>query len=227
MTAVAITKPTRNPVSGFIDILRSEQCKLVSVSSTFWTLFAAVVSNVGLAVLLAVVLPGQISPSDLAGVDPVRVSLGGIHLSQLAFGVLGVLVITSEYGTGMIRATLAAVPQRRLMLAAKMIVFAVTALIVGILSSFAAYFASQRFLSGDTLSSSIGDPGVLRAVTSGGLFLTVLGLLGFGLGAITHSSAGAIAAVLGLLFVPPAVVSRRCRSSSASRSSMVALPALT
>lgn len=87
MTAVAITKPTRNPVSGFIDILRSEQGKLVSVSSTFWTLFAAVVSNVGLAVLLAVVLPGQISPSDLAGVDPVRVSLGGIHLSQLAFGV--------------------------------------------------------------------------------------------------------------------------------------------
>lgn len=206
MTATAITRVTRNPLSGFIDILRSEQCKLVSVRSTFWTLFAAVVANIGLAVLLAIVLPDQISPSDLAGVDPVRVSLGGIHLSQVAFGVLGVLVITSEYGTGMIRVTLTALPQRRQMLAAKMIVLTEVALIVGILSSFAAYFVFQGFLAGGTLSSSIGDPGVLRAVIGGGLFLTVLGLLGFGLGAIARSSAGAIAAVFGLLFVPPLLV---------------------
>lgn len=112
------------------------------------------------------------------------------------------LAITSEYTTGMIRATLSAVPQRRLMLAAKVLVFAVTALITGNLSSFAAYFVFQAFLSGDSLRSSIGDPGVLRAVTGGGLFLTVLGLLGLGLGAIIRSSAGSIAALLSLVFVP-------------------------
>lgn len=206
MTAGTITEPTSFPLSHFTDILRSEQCKLLSVRSTFWTLLAAAVFNIGLAALLAIVLPGQISPSDLAGVDPVRVSLGGIHLSQIAFGVLGVLVITSEYGTGMIRATIAAVPQRRLLLAAKVIVFSATALIVGVLTSFAAFFTFQGFLTGDSLSASLGDPGVLRAVTGGGLFLTVLGLLGLGLGAIIRSSAGAIAAVFGLLFVPPFLV---------------------
>ncbi len=135
-----------------------------------------------------------------------RFSLAGLHLSQIAFGVLGVLVITSEYGTGMIRATLAAVPQRRVVLAAKAIVFAVIALIVGIVSSFAAYFVFQALLSDDSLKSSIGDPGVLRAVTGGGLYLTVLGLLGLGLGAIIRASAGAIATLFGLLFVPPILI---------------------
>lgn len=206
MTTGQTIQPTSFPLSHFIDILRSEQCKLVSVRSTFWTLFAAVVSNIGLAALLAIVLPGQLGSSDLAGLDPVRVSLGGIHLSQIAFGVLGVLIITSEYGTGMIRATLAAVPQRRLMLAAKVMVFTAAAFTVGVLSSFAAYFVFQAFLAGDSLRASLGDPGVLRAVIGGGLFLTALGLLGLGLGTIIRSSAGAIAAVFGLLFVPPFLV---------------------
>jgi hypothetical protein len=161
-----------------------------------------VVFNVGLPALVAIVLPGHLSAHDKASLDAVRVSLGGIHLSQIAFGVLGVLVITSEYGTGMIRASLSAVPQRRLMLAAKAVVFAVTALIVGIFASFAAYFAFQAFLSGNSLRSSIGDLGVLRAVTGGGLYLAVLGLFGLGLGAMIRVSAGAIATLFGVLFVP-------------------------
>lgn len=189
-------------LSSFVNILRSEFCKLRSVRSTFWTLFLAVVFNVGLAALLAIFLPGRLSAHEKASVDPIRLSLGGIHLSQVAFGVLGVLVITREYTTGMIRATLSAVPQRRVMLAAKTIVFAATALSVGIFASFAAYFVFQAFISGDSLRSSIGDPGVLRAVTGGGLYLAVLGLFGLGLGAIIRSSAGAIAALFGGLFVP-------------------------
>jgi len=200
--ASATPQPSYRPLSGFADILRSEFCKLRSVRSTYWTLVAAVVFNVGLAAVEAIVLPGHLSAHDKASLDAVRVSLGGIHLSQIAFGVLGVLVITSEYGTGMIRATLSAVPQRRLMLAAKAIVFAVIALIVGIVASFAAYFVFQAFLSGSSLRSSIGDPGVLRAVIGGGLYLAVLGLLGLGLGAIIRVSAGAISALFGLLFVP-------------------------
>ena len=101
--------------------------------------------------------------------DSVRVSLGGPHPSQIAAGVIGVLVITGEYGTGMIRASLAAVPQRRPLLAAKTAVLAVTALIGGIASCFAAWFAFQAFLpAGDPLRTSLSDPGVLRAVTGAG-----------------------------------------------------------
>ncbi len=107
----------------------------------------------------------------------------------------------------MIGATLAAVPQRRLVLAAKTTVFAVTAFVLGIASSFAAYYAFQAFLPNDSLRSSIGDPGVLRAVIGGGLYLVALGLLGLGLGAIIRSSAGTIATLFGLLFVPSILIS--------------------
>lgn len=191
------------PLLRFAEIVRSEYCKLVSVRSTYWTLIAALMSNVVLAALAAIFLPSQLNAQEKASFDVTRVSLIGVHLSQIAFGVLGVLVISSEYGTGMIRATLTAVPQRRTMLAAKTIVFAATALVVGLISSYAAYFTFQTFLSDSALQSSIDDPGVLRAITGGGLFLTALGLLGLGLGAVIRVSAGAIAAVLGLLFVPP------------------------
>jgi ABC-2 type transport system permease protein len=172
------------------------------VRSTYWTLFAAVIFSLAFASLEAVFLPGRLSGHDKATLDAVRVSLGGSHLSQIAVGVLGVLVITSEYTTGMIRATFSAVPRRSRVLAAKAIVFATTALVVGIAASFAAYFVFQALLSGDSLRSSIGDPGVVRALIGGGLYLAALGLLGLGLGAIIRASAGAIAALFSLLFVP-------------------------
>ncbi|MGI8867279.1 MAG: hypothetical protein ACR2F6_00115 [Mycobacteriales bacterium] len=189
------------------EVLRSEFCKLRSVPSTLWTLSAALASNVVIAALAAIFIPTHLSAQDKATTDAVRLSLAGVHLSQIAFGVLGALVITSEYGTGMIRATLAAVPQRRLVLAAKTTVYAATALVVGIASSFAAYYAFRAFLPNDTLPSSIGDPGVLRAVIGGGLYLVALGLLGLGLGAIIRSSAGTIAILFGLLFVPSILIS--------------------
>jgi ABC-2 type transport system permease protein len=208
MDAITTAQTSYRPLSHFADILRSEFCKLRSVRSTYWTLVAAVVFNVGLAALVAIVLPNHLT----ATFDATRVSLGGLHLSQIAIGVLGVLVITSEYDTGMIRASLSAVPQRRLMLAAKAIVFAATALVVGVFASFAAYFVFQAFLSDDSLRSSIGDPGVLRAVTGGGLYLAVLGLFGLGLGAIIRGSAGAIAALFGALFVPRLILELLPRS---------------
>lgn len=189
-----------------VDVLRSEFCKLRSVPSTYWTLSAAVLCNVVIAALAAIFIPGHLSPQEQATTDPVRLSLAGVHLSQIAFGVLGALVITSEYGTGMIRATLAAVPQRRLVLAAKALPFAATALVLGVASSFAAYFCFQAFLPNDNLRSSLGDPGIVRAVIGGGLYLVVLGLLGLGLGAIIRSSAGTIATLFGLLFVPSILI---------------------
>jgi len=152
--AVARPRISDGPLPSFTDVLRSELCKLRSVRSTYWTLVAAVVCNVGLAALGAIFVPGQLSGHEKETVDPIRLSLGGIHLSQVAFAVLGVLVISSEYSTGMIRTTLSAVPQRRRVLAAKAAVFTVTALVVGMLASFAAYFVFQAFLSDDSLRSS-------------------------------------------------------------------------
>lgn len=194
---------SRGPVrQRFIDIVRSEFCKLRSVRSTYWSLASAVGFMIGFAALEAIFLPGRLSESSKATLDAVRVSLGGSHLSQVAVGVLGVLVITSEYTTGMIRTTFSAAPRRSSVLAAKAIVFAATGLVVGVASSFGAYFLFQALLSGDTLRSSPSDPGVVRALIGGGLYLAVLGLLGLGLGAIVRASSGAIAALLSLLFVP-------------------------
>ena len=200
-----VPQPSGGALPHFAEVLRSEFCKFRSVRSTFWALVAAVGFNVVVAVLLGVFLPGALSAHEKATIDSTRLSLGGLHLSQIAIGVLGVLVITSEYGTGMIRASLGAVPQRRLMLAAKTIVFAAAALVIGVIANFAAYFAFQAFVTG-SLRTSLSDPGVLRAVTGAGLYLVVLGLLGVGLGAVIRSSAGAVAALFGLLFVPQLLV---------------------
>jgi ABC-2 type transport system permease protein len=188
--------------SSFRDVLRSELCKLWTVRSTYWSIVAAVGFMLAFAVLEAIFLPGRLSEPSKETLDAVRVSLGGSHLSQIAFGVLGVLVITSEYTSGMIRATFSAVPRRLRVVAAKAIVFSVTSFTIGTTACFAAYFAFQALLSGDSFQSSIGDPGIVRALVGGGLYFAVLGLLGLGIGLIVRASSGAIAALFSLLFIP-------------------------
>lgn len=197
---------------GLGPVLRSEWTKFRSVRSTFWTLAATVVVVVGISVAAGFGflahfhhLGPQRRARELVGFDPTSLSLSGIFLAQLTVGVLGVLVISSEYGTGMIRATFAAVPRWGLVLTAKAVVFALAALVVGLASSFIAFFVGQTILAGDALQASIGQPGVLRAVVGGGLYLTVLGLLAVGLGAIIRSTAGGIAALVGLVIVVPGV----------------------
>ncbi|TGB15106.1 ABC transporter permease subunit [Streptomyces sp. MZ04] len=199
---VEATRTARRSGPDLPGILRSEFLKLRSVRATFWTLFAAVVFNIGVGALAGIFIPGRLSGEDKLTADAIRLSLAGLHLSQIAIGVLGVLAITTEYSTGMIRATFAAVPQRRMLLSAKVVVFAAVALSVGIVSCFGSFYAFQAFASDDALSLSISDPGVLRAVCGGGLYLGVLGLLGMGLGLVLRASAGSIAALFGLLFVP-------------------------
>ncbi|WP_326718403.1 ABC transporter permease subunit [Streptomyces sp. NBC_00243] len=203
VAAPEASQASHRPVSGFVDILRSEFLKLGSVRTTLWTLWSAVVFNIGLGALVGIFVPGRLSDEDKMTVDAIRLSLAGLHLSQIAMGALGVLVITSEYSTGMIRATFSAIPQRRTVLAAKVIVFAVVAFAVGIVSCFGAFYAFEAFLSEGSMRSSLGDPGVLRAVLGGGLYLGVLGLFGLGLGIVIRATAGAIAALFGMLFVPP------------------------
>lgn len=211
MEATTTPQVSYGAMAEFSNVLRSEWTKLRSVRSTYWTLLVAIFLTIGLGALGAAFVPNHFRGRDAATFNATRLSLSGVNLAQIAIGVLGVLVITNEYGTGMIRATLSAVPQRRLVLGAKGVVFAATALVVGLLASFAAFFVTQAILSGERpaafagrqLQASISDPGVFRAVAGGGLYLAALGLLGLGLGAIIRVSAGAISALFGVLFVLP------------------------
>jgi ABC-type transport system involved in multi-copper enzyme maturation permease subunit len=191
------------------DVMRSEWTKLRSVRSTYWTLLVAAVAMIGLSALLCSLYVGRygsLRTVDKATFNPTSFSLNGSLLAQLAIGVLGVLVITAEYSTGMIRTTFSAVPQRNTVLGVKAAVFGVTALVVGLISSFAAFFVGQAILSSKHIGASITDPSVLRSVVGSGLYLAVLGLLAFGIGALIRHTAGAIAAVFGLIFVLPGIV---------------------
>lgn len=204
---VAPPKPT-----GWIgtDIVRAEWAKLRTVRSTYWTLFAAVVAIVGLSAILCAIYVAQyanVSASDKATFDPVSFSLTGSFLAQLAIGVLGVLVITNEYGSGMIRATFAAVPQRLAVLAAKASVFAGITFLVTTAAAFVAFLIGQMILSTKGIGVPLGATGALRTVVGVGLYLAVLGLLALGLGTIIRKTAGAIAAVFGLILVLPGLAS--------------------
>jgi hypothetical protein len=135
--------------------------------------------------------------------------VSGAFFARLAMGVLGVLVITTEYGTGMIRSTFAAVPQRGALLTAKALVLFAVTLVVGITASFVAFFATQTVLSTNAqrdLGVSITDPGALQTVLGAGLFLALMGLLGCAVGAVLRRSAGAITTLFGLTFLLPVVM---------------------
>ena len=135
--------------------------------------------------------------------DPTAISLAGINLAQLAFGVLGVLLLSSEYATGLIRASFAAVPRRLPVLRGKAAVFALTTFTLSVPAAFAAFAVGQSILSRQHLGTTLGQPGVARAVLGSALYLTLVGLLG--LGALLRSTAGAIAALFGVLFAVPLV----------------------
>ena len=193
----------------FAGIVRSEWTKMVSVRSTYRTLAAAAILMVGLGALLCSTYVNRydrVSPAERLTFDPTSFSLAGLLMAQLAIGVLGVLMITNEYSTGMIRATFTAVPRRNLVLAAKALVFTVATLVVGLVSSFAAFFVGQSILRRRSLETMLSSPHVLRAVIGAGLYLTVFGLLGLGLGALIRHTAGGISTLFALIFVVPGLV---------------------
>jgi ABC-type transport system involved in multi-copper enzyme maturation permease subunit len=199
--AVPITRRAPDSI-GFTNLLRSEWTKLRSVRSTYWTAGLAVLASIALSIVISArtannISHGVVSATDL---DSTLTSLTGLYIAQVAIGALGVLTISSEYSTGMIRATLTAVPQRRAMLAAKGLVFAAATLIAGEIMSFTAFGIGQALLARVHAGASLSQPGVLRATIGGGLYLTVVGLLGFGLGALVRHTAGALSAFFGVLF---------------------------
>jgi hypothetical protein len=185
----------------------SEWTKLRSVRSTRWSLLVAVVSTIGLPALFAAVTSshwGSMSPHEQADRQPLDIALAGVNLSQLAIGVLGVLVITGEYSTGMIRASMTAVPKRLPVLWAKVAVYALVSFVLMLPSVLIAFYVSQAILSKhDVLQTSFSAPGVARTVIGGALYLTVIGAFTLGIGAITRSTAGGISAFAGIMFVIP------------------------
>lgn len=191
------------------DVARSEWIKLCTVRSTYWTLLLTAAGMAGFGALLCAAYArhyGTVSAAARRGFDPAAYSLSGFFLAQLAIAVLGVVVITSEYATGSIRSTFAAAPQRVGVLVAKAAVFGAVATAAGIASSFAAFYAGQALLAGTGIGTPIGAPGALRSVIGAGLYLAVLGLLALGLGTLIRRTAGAIAAVIGLVIILPVLI---------------------
>jgi hypothetical protein len=190
-------------------VLRSEWTKLWSLRSTRWTLLVAFLGQAGLGALIAAIQMGrwnQLSPHDRLTYDSINVAVGGWHLAQLAIGVLGVLVITGEYSTGMIRSSLMAVPRRLPVLWAKIAVYAVVTLVLMLIASLISFFAVQAIVTQHHVQHGIGYSGALRTVIGAALYMTVLAIMCTGLGGILRNTAGGIATYVALLFVLPGIV---------------------
>jgi hypothetical protein len=184
-----------------------EWLKLRSVRSTAWVILVFAAGLIGLAILvLAHQHWATMSAADRASFDPVNQGFTGLTIGQLAFGVLGVLMITSEFSSGLIRATLAAVPSRPLLLAAKAAVLGAVVLAVGEIMAFAAFAVGEAVLRSPAPHATLGQPGVLRAILMAGAYPGLIALIGLGLGAVIRHTAGAICAVVGILFVLPLIL---------------------
>ena len=205
-TFASSVRPDHRP--GLVGVARSEWTKIRSLRSTYWTFLVTAGLTIGLGSLFSL---GRTSGRS-SGRDPLTANFNAagfafnaMFLSQLAIGVLGVLIITAEYSSGMIRTSFTAVPQRGSLLAVKATVFAVVTFVVAALTAFATFFASQAILNRGALrlGVSIRSPHALRIVIGAALYLTVCSLLGVALGALLRSTAAAVTALAGLLFILP------------------------
>ena len=213
MTAMT-TQPARPPVlpppsgrAGFGGTLRSEFTKIRSVRSTYWTLLVLLAVSIGIGAAISAGTAANwshTSASDRATFDATQASIAGLFfLGQLVIVVLGAIVLTAEYSTGMIRTSLTAMPRRATVYLAKVVVFAVVALVVTLVAAFIAFFLGQSLLASTHESVTLSGPNVLRAVVGTALYVTLCGLFAFAAGAIMRHTAAAITSVIGLLFVIP------------------------
>ncbi|SDP34305.1 ABC-2 family transporter protein [Nakamurella panacisegetis] len=196
----------------FPRVVRSEWIKLRSVRSIVITLLASAVVMIGIGVLAASVKAGNLTTAGTnrpgggsgLGSDSTGISLAGVQLAQLIVAIVGVLLVTSEYSTGSIRGTLAAVPKRWPVLAAKVAVFGGVTFIVELVAVFIAFFAGQAILGSKGVS--LGDAGVLQAVIGAAVYLTGTGLLGVALGFLLRSTASGIAVAVAAFFLLPGIL---------------------
>jgi ABC-type transport system involved in multi-copper enzyme maturation permease subunit len=190
------------------DVLASEWTKLRSVRSTVWTVLVAILLGIGLGTAISAANAhayNQMSLTDKLTFDPTAISLSGLFFAQLAMGVMAILAMSAEYSTGTIRTSLAAVPQRGYLLAAKAIIVLFSGLIVGEIIAFSSFELGQLIFARHHLNTTLSDPGVLRAVVGGGAYLAGLALLAVGLAAIIRHTAAAITTLVGVVFILPGV----------------------
>ena len=183
-------------------VVQSELTKFRTLRSTTYTMAAAVVLMIGIGAVFAAVTASQYHMG-LAGIDAVSTSLSGTLFAVVAFGVLGALMMSGEYSTGMIRASLTAVPRRLPVLWGKLAVFAGTIFSVSLIASFISFFLGQALLSSHHLGVSITAPDALRSVIGAALYMTVAGMIGVALGALLRNTAAGIATFAAVFFVIP------------------------
>jgi ABC-2 type transport system permease protein len=187
-------------------VLVSEFTKFRTVRSTVWTLLVAVVLMIGISALFSAVTASQyhtFDAADRATFNPVSISLSGMMFAVVAFGVLGVLMISGEYSTGMIRSSLTAVPRRLPVLWGKLAVFAGVIFSISLVASFICFFLGQALLNSHHLGVSVAAPGALRSIIGAALYGTVAGMIGVALGALFRNTAAGIATFAGVFFVIP------------------------
>jgi ABC-2 type transport system permease protein len=192
-------------------MLASEWTKLRTVRSTAWTLgMTALVGLAASGIATGVTRAhwATLSAGSRASFHPVEVSLTGVSLGgTLLLGILGILVMSSEYATGTIRATLAAAPRRPTVLAAKVLVSGTVSLVAAEVTAFASFLLGQALLTAPAPHAALSSPGAVRAVAGIGLFLCVVGLLALGIAVLIRHTAGAISAYVGVILVLPILVS--------------------
>ena len=215
MAAISTTRqapvlPSPSGRAGFGGTLRSEFTKIRSVRSTYWALLVLLAVSIGIGAAISAGTAAnwnQTSAADRATFDATQASIAGLfYLGQLVIVVLGALVLTSEYSTGMIRTSLTAMPRRVTVYAAKAVVFAVIALAVTLVAAFIAFFLGQALLASTHESATLSLANVLRAVIGSALYVTLCGLFAYAAGAILRHTAATITSVIGLLFVIPILI---------------------
>lgn len=203
--AAPVRRVTVSPVT-VPAVVRSEWIKFKTLRSSWIVLAATVVAVIGIGMLVSYFTNthwSSLAPEERASFSAVDRSLTGVNLAQLTIGILGVLFVSGEYGTGMIRSTLAAAPTRLPVLVAKSVVFAVVTFVSSIVATVVAFAVGQSLLGSHGVGWSAH--GAVRAVIGAALYLTVVGLLGVALGFLIRSTAGGIGALFGLLLILPVI----------------------
>lgn len=206
--------PAQRGKLNFGGLLVSEWIKLTTVRSTVWSLAILVLISLGLGLLIATFLEagdagatggpgGPGSPADAATDWALTSATAGMAMASLVAAILGALNITSEYSTGMIRSSLAAVPKRLPVLFAKAVVLALVTFGVGLITLFGTYLIVTPILEGKGFEAHLDDPQTVIALIGGAAYLAIVAVFSLGLGTIIRSGAGAIAAAVGVLLILP------------------------
>ncbi|MFF8954279.1 ABC transporter permease [Streptomyces sp. NPDC014894] len=199
-------------------VLQSEWTKIRSVSSTTWTLASAFLVTVALSAALCALFRStfdNLSVRERLTFDPTLVSFSGMTLGQLAMVVFGVLVVGTEYSSGMIRTSLAAVPQRGTFLFGKLTVATVLALGVGMATSFASFFVGQALLGEH--GTTIGAENVLRAVIGGGLYMGLIALFSMAVATMLRSSMLSLGILMPFFFLVSQILASVPKAKTVAR----------